>query len=1368
MNPSDGPVPHEELARLLRELALGGQGAGGDEAQKLLRDLAALSRAGGGPAGTVASAFGVPVRLGSFTLIERIGAGGMGEVYAARQASLERTVALKVLSPHVARDGGALERFLQEARIVAGLEHPAIVPVYETGIEGGYPYIAMQLVQGMSLDAMLRDGQPLTVVRALEVTRDIARALEAAHGQGVVHRDVKPANILLEGKASAARGEGKVYLVDFGLARLWEGESITQTGEVLGTPSFMSPEQAMGKATGRRSDIYSLGATLYAMLSGHALHEGTSYPEVLQKVVKKTPRRVIGLNPKVDRDAAVICEKAMRWEVGSRYATAGELAEDIERRLAYKPIRARRASVFYRVRLKCRRNPQAVWALAAAVVVVFAVLGVWVGLRYRGEVTRVAELIGAGEVEQARVRLESYGYVPEFIRMERDRELWVELLLHEGDLAGAAGAAGVLSDDRGVRRVEGIVRRRLKQALRLAGNDAWEAGLELVREVTNVVGRMVGRRALVQEFYDTALVVLNAGRLWEMVGEVDAGGVDGFLERVAAEKWGPRGAGRTPIETILADVQADRSEEGRGLRRRGAQRLLDSAGARLKIAGLNEQSRWAALIRYLLADAHREVLPGAALDATNENWIWLLERLGDFRGTALAIPPWTWAVGDLEGDGQLEVVVGHRPEFAAESVQVYTVGDEQMTRIDVAGQALKKAGNPKYALVLRDLDGKSGDELLGCFPVPSSPIVVYDLLTFRLDGGKLVPYPLETKGPYRGCVEPGGMLVVDLDDDTGPEIVFGLGPREDGERQRETRVISCRRDGSFAEYVLPQDEATRSDVRGVCCGNFDGEPGLEIAAAVGPWRGYDLRIWKFTENGFVGPLRIGPMASPLKAIAVPVLEPGGSGRQTIFFSGSSRDFQRANKLPGFDTWCGIPLGIYEYALPAGASVEDRTVAVAPERWRDTVTLRVPFDHASFSREWPEKPVEALEPNLPMCEGDVLSSVRTDGVLVLGDRWLVEAGDVHSAVMDLHVRRETKGGFTHHRLFTEQGEARSMGSLFSCGEKDAQQGLLLYREPQRGMTEGSLRFWRFRERPERGARGLAAQAVLEAAIRRGEEESAMKRAREIVEGFQGVDRLWILTRWAEAAERACAWDELKEAVARYDKAGGAGAPLEVRRTFDELSRAVGADARARRVHGGRTTFRTGLPSAPRGPNVQEVDLATIRVDAAATGAALSFSVTLESFPFGRHFFIGLVPPGMPWTGDGYGIRLLCGGGGDDIYRVVCLEWGGSSTIIDNEFILPRLEEGATYDFRIERAPTGLVCLTITGRGVEKSARRVLLPLSRREGALEDAYRRTARREAPLPAQTYSFGLRNSTGASGSGETRDPVKLEISNVELEVGS
>jgi serine/threonine protein kinase/Tfp pilus assembly protein PilF len=317
--------------------------------------------------------------LGDYELLEEIGRGGQGVVFRARQKSLNRTVALKVISLGQWASKAHLKRFRLEAEAAARLEHPGIVPIYEVGERGGSCYFSMKFVEGGQLDEVLK-REPMSSRRAAELFVKIARTVQFAHEHGILHRDIKPGNILLD-------KHGEPYLTDFGLARLIEQEStVTNSFDVFGTPSYMPPEQAAGQAKELTpaADVYSLGAVFYQMLTGERPFAGSTTYETIRLVLENEPRNPRLRNPKVDVDLATICLKCLEKDPSRRYAAAGALADDVERWLRHQPITARRAGAFIRGKKWVRRNPS-IAVMAALLLAVAAPLGVMI---WKGESQR--------------------------------------------------------------------------------------------------------------------------------------------------------------------------------------------------------------------------------------------------------------------------------------------------------------------------------------------------------------------------------------------------------------------------------------------------------------------------------------------------------------------------------------------------------------------------------------------------------------------------------------------------------------------------------------------------------------------------------------------------------------------------------------------------------------------------------------------------------------------------------------------------------------------------------------------------------------------------------------------------------------------
>lgn len=272
---------------------------------------------------------GPGTKLGRYVLRDELGAGGMAVVFRAEDTALKREVAIKVLYPQIARRTELAGRFLREARAAAALDHPHILKIFDVGGGGGEAdgdapaYLVMELVRGVSLKEFLeKHGAPLAEIVAL-VGAALARALAAAHAAGVIHRDVKPANVMIADK-------GRIVLCDFGVARLANDDAVvTQTGAMLGTPAFMSPEQALAGDIDARSDVYSLGATLYQLATGALPYAGAT-PVVLAAVVKGELAPPLRKNPTMGRELARVIEKAMAREPEARFATGAALADTLE------------------------------------------------------------------------------------------------------------------------------------------------------------------------------------------------------------------------------------------------------------------------------------------------------------------------------------------------------------------------------------------------------------------------------------------------------------------------------------------------------------------------------------------------------------------------------------------------------------------------------------------------------------------------------------------------------------------------------------------------------------------------------------------------------------------------------------------------------------------------------------------------------------------------------------------------------------------------------------------------------------------------------------------------------------------------------
>lgn len=306
-------------------------------------------------------------RIGDYELLEEIARGGMGVVYRAYQTSLSRAVAVKVILAGEFATREAVLRFRGDAEKAARLKHPNIIAIHGTGEHEGKPYFSMDYVPGGTLAGLVRD-RPLAPRQAAELVRTLAEAIHYAHDQGILHRDLKPSNVLLD-------EAGRPVIVDFGLARRVDTDSfLTVTGQVMGSPSFMPPEQAGTKVrAGRHSDVYSLGGILFYLITGRPPFLGETVVQTLEQVRGAEPLSPRLLNPAVPPDLATVCLKCLEKDPARRYATAQDLAGDLTRFLADEPIRARPVGRPEKVWRWCRRRPGLASALAAAAVLLLVV-----------------------------------------------------------------------------------------------------------------------------------------------------------------------------------------------------------------------------------------------------------------------------------------------------------------------------------------------------------------------------------------------------------------------------------------------------------------------------------------------------------------------------------------------------------------------------------------------------------------------------------------------------------------------------------------------------------------------------------------------------------------------------------------------------------------------------------------------------------------------------------------------------------------------------------------------------------------------------------------------------------------------------------
>ncbi|HEV3166939.1 MAG TPA: protein kinase [Isosphaeraceae bacterium] len=369
-------------------LSLGSGASTPQSARRFIPDSASRTTEAqpGGPSGDAEVA-----DLAGYDILAELGHGGMGVVYKARHRRLNRLVALKMIRAGSLARAEDITRFKIEAETVASLRHPNIIQIYDVGESGGLPFVALELLEGGSLDTRLA-GTPQPGRQAAAMIALLARAVHTAHQAAIIHRDLKPSNVLFT-------LEGTAKITDFGLAKRLEQDGHTESGQVMGSPSYIPPEQAQGrtKDVGPTADVYALGAILYEMLTGRPPFKGTTPVETVMQVLHEEPVPPSRLQSKVPRDLETICLKCLAKEPHKRFVDAEELADDLERYLADQPIRARRTPLWERGLKWARRRPTAFTFLALGLVVA-VILGA-AGLRHR------AHLVARARSEDERIAL---------------------------------------------------------------------------------------------------------------------------------------------------------------------------------------------------------------------------------------------------------------------------------------------------------------------------------------------------------------------------------------------------------------------------------------------------------------------------------------------------------------------------------------------------------------------------------------------------------------------------------------------------------------------------------------------------------------------------------------------------------------------------------------------------------------------------------------------------------------------------------------------------------------------------------------------------------------------------------------------------
>ena len=441
-----------------------------------------------------------------YELVEELGRGGMGVVYKARQTNPRRFVALKMVQGGKFARASELQRFRDEADIVGHLDHPNIVPVYEVGEHLGQQYLTMKLVEGGSLADRLKGGEPWPPKDAAGTVAKIARAVHCAHQHGILHRDLKPGNILID-------REGEPHVVDFGLAKNTNlpGE-LSLSGKVIGTPAYMAPEQALGRSKDASTamDIYSLGAILYHLLTGRPPFEGNTVVEVLRNVTDSEPIRPSARNRRIDRDLETICLKCLEKDPQRRYGSVEAFADDIERWTRGEPILARPVSVFERGWKWAQRRPAlaALGGTVAMAILIIAILSSVMNVRLTS-----AKAAVENEAKKTRVEAEKNRQTSAFLLAMIERD-WLseardaDMRMFRNALANTGRRLGQLNHQPETQIEVGLTLARLYQQLGLF-HEQERVSAELVQRARRHFGQNHERVAQALDLQGYALFVLN-------------------------------------------------------------------------------------------------------------------------------------------------------------------------------------------------------------------------------------------------------------------------------------------------------------------------------------------------------------------------------------------------------------------------------------------------------------------------------------------------------------------------------------------------------------------------------------------------------------------------------------------------------------------------------------------------------------------------------------------------------------------------------------------------------------------------------------------------------------------------------------------
>ncbi len=746
--------------------------------------------------------------IGPYRLIEEIGRGGMGVVYRAEHPALRRMVALKILLAGDQAPEEAVARFLREARAVAKLgHHPHIVPVHDVGSAGRLRYLAMHFVEGRPLDGLIAAGE-VTPRRAAALARKIALGLQHAHDHGLLHRDVKPHNVLVT-------REGEPQITDFGLAKELAGDAEpadgvkTVEGALVGSPSYMPPEQAGedGAEVDARSDVYGVGATLYHMLTGEPPFRGDSLINVIKKVLSDPPDPPRKRNPAVDRDLDSICLKCLEKERERRYESAGALADDLARWLDGRPVVAKPVGLGRRLGLWARRNRAFATAglVAAVAVVALGGLATWsFWLRDRWEAQRVAEEAAAEAARVARVEaqvLEAWSGALAEIDARIDAGEPAEL----ASLIDSLGSSSQPSD---------AARARLAPELHDAP--------PLARRVAELDPLPRIARIHIRLAADAPLA--TAAHHWSLALSHDPRGRSGARARLWLARHALAVARPEDAEALArAAAAADLGDEG-----------LDADAAVLLGRALLDQGRWEEA-------AHRLARAGWPEDpilGDGERLRSSLEALGSVRDDVrLPALVGTWEadqITPLDTPDGLVLVLATRagwPAFASRDGALVPVSPSPLEGV------LEPSDHPG-PIASGDLDGDGEDEVI---------VTLFRqgagggyIICEREDGGRLVP----TVTRLENVARPDGLTLHDVDGDGGLDAVITF-----HFQAREHWVV--RDGGRRLDRFRPNvGDGDRAWARAPLAGDLDGDGSVELLLVGGPTANAGVAdVFRFDEQG---------------------------------------------------------------------------------------------------------------------------------------------------------------------------------------------------------------------------------------------------------------------------------------------------------------------------------------------------------------------------------------------------------------------------------------------------------------------------------------------------------------------------------------